>query len=297
MNLSRRSLPSLLGLQAFEATSRLGTVSQAATELNLTQSAVSRQLIALEERLGVSLFRRSRKRLSLSEAGAAYLHDVRDALARIGAATDSLIATRGRAGTLKLATLPTFGARWLMPRLGRFRGQFPGITLELLTRLAPFDFSMEEIDGAVHFGGPDWPGCVAELLMKEKMLAVAIPPLAARCPSASEVVKAPLLQITSRAFAWQEWLQTNGLKDARHEPSLRVETFAMGIEAVLAGVGIGILPSFLVENELRSGALVPIGVPLESRSAYYFVYPQQRQDYYPLRQFAQWLVSEAQPSV
>jgi LysR family transcriptional regulator, glycine cleavage system transcriptional activator len=290
----RRSLPSLLGLQAFEATARLGTVSLAAQELNLTQSAVSRQLIGLEERLGVNLFRRTRKRLVLSEAGAAYLHDVRGGLARLGDATESLLATRGRSGTLKLATLPTFGAKWLVPRLGRFRDQFPGITIELLTRLAPFDFSIEEIDGAIHFGGPDWPGSVAEFLLKEKMAAIATPALAARCTSPAAVLEAPLLQITSRAFAWQDWLEAAGLPDARHVPSLQVETFAMGIEAVLAGLCVGILPRFLVENELLNGRLVAIGDFVESRSAYYFVYPDRKRDYYPLRQFADWIVREIQ---
>src|SRR5258708_5337660 len=112
MSRGRRAQPSLAGLQAFEATARLGGVSRAAAELHLTQSAVSRQVLALEEQLGVQLFRRVKKRLLLSEAGAAYLHDVRGVLAALGDATDALVATRGRSGTLRIATLPTFGAKW-----------------------------------------------------------------------------------------------------------------------------------------------------------------------------------------
>src|SRR5262249_30446373 len=143
---SRRAFPKLMGLQAFEATARLGTVSRAASELSLTQGAVSRQLLALEAQLGLPLFARSKKRLLLTEAGAGYLHDVRGALLALGDATNALISRQGRGGTLRVATLPTFGARWLMPRLPRFCESHPHITLELITRLAPFDFSIEQLD-------------------------------------------------------------------------------------------------------------------------------------------------------
>jgi LysR family glycine cleavage system transcriptional activator len=120
MERRRRTLPKLLGLQAFEATARLGSVSRAAAELSLTQGAVSRQLQVLEDQLGVPLFLRSKKRLVLTEAGAGYLHDVRGGLAVLGDATQALISTQGRGGVLRLATLPTFGAKWLVPRLPRF---------------------------------------------------------------------------------------------------------------------------------------------------------------------------------
>ncbi|MBS0421763.1 MAG: LysR family transcriptional regulator [Proteobacteria bacterium] len=291
----RRPRTSLLGLQAFEAVARLGGVSRAATELHLTQSAVSRQVLALEEQLGVPLFRRIKKRLLLSEAGAAYLHDVRGGLAALNDATEALLATRGRGGTLTIATLPTFGAKWLVPRLGRFLESAPHITIELITRLAPFDFTIEQLDGAIHFGGPDWPGAAAHFLKQERMTAVATPRLAARCPTPAAVLKLPLLQITSRAFSWREWLDANNLAGAAFTPSLQVETFAMGIEAVIAGLCVGILPTLFVENELAAGTLVAIGPPVESRSAYYFVYPQHKEEYYPLRRFADWLASEITP--
>ena len=287
-----RPLPKLLGLQAFEATARLGSVSRAATELCLTQGAVSRQLLALEAQLGVQLFHRSKKRLILSEAGAGYLHDVRGGLAALGEATDALLSLRGRGGTLRLATLPTFGAKWLVPRLGRFCASHPHITIELITRLAPFDFSIEQIDGAIHFGGREWPGATAEFLAREEMTVVATPSLALRCPTPADVLKAPLLQITSRAFSWREWLAGVGLRDAAFTPFLQVETFAMGIEAVLAGLCVGILPTFFVAAEIAAGTLVAIGSNLTSESAYYFVYPERKQEYFPLREFARWINSE-----
>ncbi|HWW78785.1 MAG TPA: LysR substrate-binding domain-containing protein [Steroidobacteraceae bacterium] len=292
MERRRRPFPKLLGLQAFEATARLGSVSRAAAELYLTQGAVSRQLQALEAQLGVPLFARSKKRLILTEAGAAYLHDVRGGLAVLGDATEALISTQGRGGTLRLATLPTFGAKWLVPRLPRFCESHPHITLDLITRLAPFDFSIEQLDGAIHFGSREWSGAIAEYLTTEEMTAVAAPRLAQRCRVPADVLRLPLLQITSRAFSWRAWLSAVGLSDAAITPYLQVETFAMGIEAVLAGICVGILPTFFVAAEIAAGSLVSIGPGVASESAYYFVYPERKRDYYPVREFSRWLSEE-----
>lgn len=293
----RRSLPKLLGLQAFEATARLGSVSRAASELCLTQGAVSRQIQALESQVGVPLFVRSKKRLILTEAGAGYLHDVRDGLAALGDATDALVSRQGRGGTLRLATLPTFGAKWLVPRLPRFYASHPHIMLDLITRLAPFDFSIEQLDGAIHFGGREWSGAITEHLSSEEMVVVATPRLAAKCQAPADVLQLPLLQITSRAFSWRAWLAAIHLPDTAITPYVQVETFAMGIEAVLAGLCVGILPTFFVAAELASGSLVTIGPAVTSESAYYFVYPERKRDYYPLREFARWLSEEiARPS-
>lgn len=288
----QRPLPKLLGLQAFEATARLGSVSRAASELCLTQGAISRQLQALEARLGVQLFLRSKKRLILTEAGAGYLHDVRGGLAVLGDATEALISTRGRGGTLRLATLPTFGAKWLVPRLTRFCESHPHITLDLITRLAPFDFSIEQLDGAIHFGGREWSGAITEYLAAEEMTVVAAPHLAQRCRVPADVLQLPLLQITSRAFSWRSWLSAVGLPDAAITPFLQVETFAMGIEAVRAGICVGILPTLFTTAEVAAGLLVAVGTRVTSESAYYFVYPERKRDYYPLHEFSRWIREE-----
>jgi LysR family glycine cleavage system transcriptional activator len=288
----RLRVPKLGGLQAFEATARLGSVSRAAIELSLTQGAVSRQLLALESQLGVPLFARSKKRLVLTEAGAGYLDDVRAGLTALGEATDALQSSQGRGGSLRLATLPTFGAKWLVPRLPRFCERHPNIRLELITRLAPFDFSIEQLDGAIHFGGREWAGAVTEHLAPEEMSVVATPRLASRCRVPADVLQLPLLQITSRAFSWRAWLAQIGLADTPLTPFLQVETFAMGIEAVLTGVCAGILPTFFVAAEVASGTLVTLGPAVLSESAYYFVYPERKREYYPLREFSRWIGGE-----
>ncbi|MFI4906798.1 MAG: LysR family transcriptional regulator [Steroidobacterales bacterium] len=279
-------------MQAFEATARLGSVSRAAAELSLTQSAVSRQLQALEGQLRAQLFLRSKKRLVLTEAGAGYLHDIRSGLAVLGDATEALVSRQGRGGTLRLATLPTFGAKWLVPRLPRFYADHPHVTLDLITRLAPFDFSMEQLDGAIHFGGENWSGAITEYLGKEEMIVVGAPSLASQCRAPADVVRLPLLQITSRAFSWHTWLAAVGLSGATVTPYLQVETFAMGIEAVRAGLCVGILPSFFVTAEIAAGSLTAIGPSVTSESGYYFVYPERKRDYYPLQAFTRWIREE-----
>lgn len=289
----RRFLPKLFGLQAFEATARLGSVSRAAAELCLTQGAISRQVQALEEQLGIQLFVRQKKRLVLSEAGVGYLHDVRDGLNLLSDATGALMSGRGHGGSLRLATLPTFGAKWLVPRLGRFCENHGAVAIDLVTRLAPFDFAIERLDGAIHFGGPEWPGAVTEFLAKEEMTAVGAPRLVRSCREPADVLRLPLLQITSRAFSWHSWLSAVGLSDAVITPFLQVETFAMGIEAVLAGLCIGILPTFFVAAELATGSLEAVGPRIKSDSSYYFVYPERKRDYYPIREFSNWIREEA----
>src|SRR6478609_3312214 len=135
---SRRFLPSTALLSAFEAVSRTGSVTAAAKELDLTQSAVSRQIKTLEEQLGVELFIRERQTVRLTLAGDGYAREIREALRRISSASLNLRANP-YGGTLNLAILPTFGTRWLAPRLGRFLSQNPGVTINLVTRLSPFD--------------------------------------------------------------------------------------------------------------------------------------------------------------
>lgn len=289
-----RMLPSLGGLEAFEATARLGTVSSAAKELHLTQGAVSRQIIALENRLGVTLFARLSKRLILTDLGAAYYSEVQDGLEAIRSATSSLVASSGHAGVLTVATLPTFGASWLIPRLWKFRDQHPRIAITLVSRPEPFDFAFDRVDCAIHFGLPDWPGAQAEYLFNEAEMAVAAPELAARVKSVTDLLSLPLLRMSSRSFGWHEWLQSFGQTDITLKPTITVDSFAMAIEAVRSGLVAAVLPTFIIEEHLSSGAIAPIlGHSVTSSSAYYFVRPTRRRNHFGVSAFSTWLKAEA----
>jgi len=295
MNLPRSLLPSLSALQAFEASARHVSFTRAAEELNLSQGAISRQVATLEEMLGVPLFVRVRQRISLTPAGSAYAEEVRDALNRLSAATLNAVAFKGAGGTLALAILPTFGTRWLIPRLPDFSQNHPEVTINFSTRILPFDFSREPLDAAIHFGDPVWPGAVLHRLMGETIIPVANPALVDRLQISKpeDLLRAPLLKQATRPRAWAEWFTAQGLdhKDAIQGPGF--EQFAMVAKAAVAGLGVAIVPRFLVEDELTSGALIiPINQPIESEQAYWLVYPEEKKDRPAVKAFKSWLLDQ-----
>lgn len=212
MQPSRRFLPSTALLAAFEAAARTGSVTLAAKELSLTQGAVSRQIKSLEEQLGVELFVRERQTIRLTPAGEAYAREICDALRKISTASFNLRANP-RGGTLNLAILPTFGTRWLAPRLPRFLAQNPGVTVNLATRLSYFDFRSEPLDAAIHFGSPDWPGAEMVLLRSEEVVPACSPELRKQFHfrSAGDIRKALLLSISTRPNAWDQWFLAQGV--------------------------------------------------------------------------------------
>lgn len=291
----RAPLPSLGALAAFEAAARHGSFTRAAEELALTQGAVSRQVAALEGLIGVRLFDRVRQRVALTPAGAAYAVEVRAALSALSSATLNLMAFRGAGGVLNLAILPTFGTRWLIPRLPRFTEAYPNITINFATRLLPFDFDREGHDAAIHFGAPIWPGARLHRLMGEEIVPVASPALVARHRLArpGDVLGVPLLQQATRPRAWEQWLAEQGLDPARATPGPRFEQFAMVAQAAVAGLGLAIVPRFLVEEEIRSGALVmPFDAPSRSEEAYWLVYPEAKAALPTVAAFRAWLLGE-----
>ncbi len=280
-------------LCAFEAAARLQSFTAAATELHLTQSAVSRQIRALEEQLGLQLFTRERQTVRLSPAGQAYAQEVRTALQRLSAATLSCQANP-HGGVLRLAILPTFGTRWLAPRLPDFLARHGHITLHLSTQLAPFDFQLEALDAAIHFGPAHWPGAELQYLMPEAVLPVCQPALRERLELArpADLLRAPLLHLTSRPGAWPHWLQAQGHLDAAPPSAMQFDQFATMSQAAQSGLGVALLPRFLIAPELARGDLVPAlpGLPdTPSAHGYHLAWPAGRGDYPPLLAFRQWL--------
>ncbi len=293
----RRFLPSLSHLQAFEAAARTGSVTAAARELNLTQSAVSRQIKALEEQLEVELFFRERQTIRLTPGGEAYARDIRDALKKISTASLTLRANP-LGGTLNLAILPTFGTRWLAPRLPAFLAANPGITLNLMTRLTVFDFGKEAMDAAIHHGMGDWPGADTALLRREIVVPACSPELKARFDfrEPADIRNAPLLHITTRPDAWERWLRLNAAPDLNVQGML-FDQFATVAQVARAGLGVALLPAFLIEEELRSGELVHAldtadHGEMQSAEAYFLAWPHDRASHPPLVAFREWLLEE-----
>ena len=289
----RRYLPSIPALLAIEALDRLGTASAAAAEMNLTQGAVSRQIQTLEDQLGTPLVSRDGRRLTLTPAAREFVAEARRALTTLSQASLTLRANPS-GGTLRLAILPAFGMHWLAPRLAQFARAHPEVTVNLSTRLKPFDFDAGSFDAAVHYGRQDWPGAAYLKLMDEDVLPVAAPSLA---PIArpEDALHLPLLQLDSRSGDWGRWLAHHGLPNQR-PPAMLFDQFATMQQAAIHGMGAAILPLFLIERDLAERRLVPLyGGPMRSPSAYYLVWPENRPARAPRASFQGWLSRHLSP--
>ena len=293
----RRFLPSIASLRALEALERLGSASAVAEELNLTQSAVSRQLQTLETQMGVPLIQRSRKRLSLTQAARDYVTEIRPALRQIAQASMRLQVPQ-EGGALNLAILPAFGMRWLMPRLPDFARLHPEVTINMATRLHPFNFTGEPFDAAIHFGTGDWPGTDRLLLKHEQVLPVCAPALMSGRITGDPraLLTMPLLHIETRPRAWQDWFALKGVETAGAVPGTMYDQFSAIIQAALHGLGVALLPDYLAEQDVATGRLVaPFGPATEMPGAYYLVWPQDKARHPPLALFRDWLSGQAQP--
>jgi len=293
--LARRHYPAMALLQSFEAVARLESVTRAASELSLTQSAVSRQIKALEDLTGQALFFREKQRIRLTPVGATYATEIRHGLVVISTATLECRAN-AQGGVLNLAVLPTFAARWLAPRLAGFSVAHPGITLNLATRFAPFDFDLDRIDVAIHFGTPEWPGAELAHLMPEDVLPVSS--LAFRAEYApirpEDLMRVPLIALSSRPHAWSDWFALHG-QHLRARPTIVIDQFATAAQLAISGQGVALMPCFFVEDELARGNLVPAvdGPPIASKEAYHLAWPMRRRDYPPAMAFRNWILQEA----
>jgi LysR family transcriptional regulator, glycine cleavage system transcriptional activator len=294
--MARDLLPSIGALTAFESAARHLSFSRAAAELHLTQGAVSRQIRELETRLGLSLFERLNQRVFLTDAGAAYAKNVGHILADLAAATERTMASAGGAETLNLAVLPTFAARWLVPRLPAFLAAHPQATVNFSVRNEPFAFADTALDAAIHFGEPTWPGAICDFLCVEEVYPVAAPDLRRRVDlsSAAAIAQAPLLHQSSRPTAWSDWFDAEGLPAAGAYRGSRFDQFLMIAEAAMAGMGVALMPRFMIEPELADGRLVLLTErPLDAGKAYWFVYPEVKARSRLVRSFGEWLTAAA----
>ncbi|QFY63390.1 LysR family transcriptional regulator (plasmid) [Rhizobium grahamii] len=295
MNMKRSLVPDIVNLQAFECAARHQNFSRAAEELNLTQSAVSRQIAELEQQTGLQLFERIRRRVILSEAGQRLLPEVRDLLTRSERLMIGAVASGQMKGSLRIATLPTFGAKWLVPRLKTFTSRHPDVAITVESRSKPFSFSEDGFDLAIHFGQSAWAGGVSTFLCNETVVPTANPTLAGRIASGEVdfLRDAPLLHLTTRPKLWADWSQRHDHAFENAFMGLRFDQFSMLTAAAISGLGVALLPTYLIEDELHAGLLTTVlDASLSTENAYYVVRPEEKRTHQMADLFEQWLLSE-----
>ncbi len=293
LSIPRRFLPSLTALSAFESAARTGSVTKAASELSLTQGAISRQISALEEQLEVRLFYRERQKIRLTPAGHAYVREIREGLKRIGSASMSLRANPA-GGSLSVAVPPAFAAKWLVPRLPKFLRAHADVTLNLLTRETPVAFQSEPVDAVIHLGEDHWPDVERLDMSPHEVLPVCNRALKDRYGfrQPADLRDAPLLHLISWPDGWEQWLGHHGAPAEQVHGMLFDQLITLAA-AASAGIGLALLPPLLFADELKHGELVPaLPLPLISTLRYRLVWPKDRNEYPPLLAFKSWLTEQ-----
>lgn len=284
-------LPSLHALRSFEAAARHANFSRAADELHITHGAISHQVKALEQDLGVTLFRRRTRGVELTEQGRSLAVAMRDALDRISRGVAELRAPHR---SLTISVLPAFATHWLIPRLADFNRRHPDIDVNIRAGQALADFTSDDVDLAVRYGGGRWPGLHAAQLAQEEIFPVCSPHFNnGRLPkSLAALARARLLHTPLQP--WDEWFTALGV---RAPPSRRGLTFGetdILLSAAIDGLGIALSRRLLAQPALDTGRLVrPVPDSVRANRSYFVVYPEQITPSPRLLTFRDWLLEQA----
>lgn len=288
----RHQLPPLNSLRLFEASARLLSFKNASNELLLTPSAVSHGIQSLEEWLGTSLFHRTTKGLVLSEAGNAYLPVVREALGAL-ASGSAKIASKAGLGQLAISAAPTFAARWLLPKLHKFRELHPDIRVIIDTSHERTELSGVSVDLAIRMGRGPWHGVIADKLVTEEMIPVCSPAIYDRVRDLSDIEQSPLIHVTTVKDDWAVWANETGRAAPDPSKGLQFDTIQMAFEAACQGLGVAIGRKPLVNSELASGKLVEVWDAVRSNTSYWLVGAKSRADDPRIIAFRSWILQEA----
>jgi LysR family glycine cleavage system transcriptional activator len=289
-----RRLPPLAAVRVFEAAARHENFTTAAAELGMTQAAVSYQVKLLEERVGVPLFRRERRRVMLTEAGRRAAAPVSRAFDAIDGAFAELRAEDE--GTLTISSSQTFANTWLAWRLGGFQMGHPEMAVRLAVNDALVDFATDEVDVAIRAGLGPWDGLSADLLIAIDFTPMCSPDFLARHGgsfTSADLVNLPM--ISPQDPWWPCWLREAGVDvaDGQLRPGVRMDSQANEGNAAMAGQGVAMLTPFFWRNDLAEGRLVRLSAQVSTRGyAYWLVAPEHRRGTPKIKRFREWLLDE-----
>ncbi|NVJ90095.1 MAG: transcriptional regulator GcvA [Methylocystaceae bacterium] len=298
-----RKLPPLNALRAFEAAARHLSFTRAADELYVTQAAVSHQVKALEEHLGIQLFKRLNRILMLTEEGQRYYPEVRDAFDQLANATQSLHVS-DTSGVLTVSVMPSFASLWLVPRLHTFSDAHPDIDIRISADDKVVDFNHDDVDCSIRYGLGKWEGVYKERFLEEDIFPVCSPHYLKKHPSISkpEGLKGHILlhdyavfSDAERHLSWEYWLKEAGITGIDHTRGPKFSHTHMVIQSCLSGEGIALGRSALIQDELDAGRLVRLfDFSFKADVAFYFVCPPAAIERYKIKTFRDWLLSESE---
>ena len=291
-NMSRR-LPPLNALKAFEAAARHLSFTRAAEELFVTQAAVSHQIKALEEHLGLKLFMRKNRSLLLTEEGQSYFLDVKEIFGQLVDATEKLLA-RGAKGAITVSLTPSFAIQWLVPRLHQFSELHPEIDVRIKAVDQDEHSLTEDVDVAIYYGRGHWNNVRADKMQTEFFIPVCAPRLLTGPKPLNEpkdICQHTLLHDSARKY-WKNWFKTADIKPTNVNQGPIFSHSTMVLQAAIHGQGIALAHSMLARPELDAGRLIsPFNLPLVSKNAYYLVCRESQADLGKITVFRDWVLS------
>ncbi|SOY47263.1 conserved hypothetical protein [Cupriavidus taiwanensis] len=290
-----RHLPALANLIAFETTARTGSVTRAAEELCLTQSAVSKQITELESFLGARMLNRRKGAVAATPAGEEYLKSVRKALAMLEEATMEVQSGRASGGRLNLSVPVSLGNIWLLPRMLRFAREQPHIQLNVTTKVGPVDLESTGLDAAIMYCAGPPPRHFSLKVMPLELYPVCARELMPAGTTLDKAVKRlPLLHQNAALEAWPAYLEQTGIKLAHPDDGSRYGLLTMGLQAALGGMGLALLPEYVAGEDIKAGRLLRLSdEPYVSPKAYYFICREDKRDSPAMQTFIAWLLEQS----
>lgn len=292
----KRACPTILELLAFDAVARYGSMTVASEILCISVSAVSKQIAALEKYIGKPLLRKDGRGVRLTSTGRGYWVKISASLRKIESATYEARADGHGAGVLTLASAPTFLTKWLIPRLADFRKAYPDITFSFRQHLELNEALPADVDAAIRYGAGDWPDAVSDYVAGREFVCIHSPGLfdARQKPSPGEVISRALLHHEQALQAWRQWAALHDLEEVRVLSGPRFAQYSAVIQAVLSGLGIGLVPKILVEEELKEGRVLTFGQSIEVDQGHYLCYSADKIERPVFATFRTWLLRQAQ---
>jgi len=287
--------PSARALTALSLLATQGTLTEAAARLGVTRSALSHRIAELESSLGVTLVRKTGRRLALTEDGERLLAGMGDALERIEAAVQPFQRDRGQ---IRLSTVSTFASHWLIPRVAEFQARHPRIEVAIFTTTRAVDLGKEDMDCAIRHGRGLWKGLASTLLFRETLMPIASPEVADRIGSDTRQGwrGVPLIRARSRFMDWSKWQSHDPAVSARTAKWLTVETRAQALDAALAGAGVALMDMAYIAAHFAEGRLVALAErPLQLQTGYFFVHGPNARNLHLLTLLRDWAVEAARP--